>query len=130
MDFTVHPSPQKKQLWVGSFILHGCLVSPKLFLKNNSIVIPPVTIAEVMQVISSLKNSSTGWDEFPALAAKQSLDSHIEPLTCLINRYFREGIFPTELKLAKKFCQKIYFLCKNNSIAKNISMCIVKLHQQ
>ena len=68
---------------------------------NNSIVIPPVTIAEVTQVISSLKNSSAGWDEIPALVAKQSLDSYIEPLTCLINRCFREGIFPTELKLAR-----------------------------
>ena len=46
---------------------------------NNSIVIPPVTIAKVSQVISSLKNSSAGWDEIPALVAKQSQDSYIEP---------------------------------------------------
>ena len=68
---------------------------------NNSIVIPPVTIAEVSQVISSLKNSSAGWDEIPALVAKQSHDSYIEPLTCLINRCFHDGIFPTDLKLAR-----------------------------
>ena len=68
---------------------------------NNSIVIPPVTIAEVTQVISSLKNSSACWDEIPALVAKQSLDSYIEPLICLINRCFREGIFPTKLKLTR-----------------------------
>ena len=68
---------------------------------NNSIVIPPVTIAEVTQVISSLKNSSSGWDVIPALVAKQSHDSYIEPLTCLISRYFHDGIFPTELKLTR-----------------------------
>ena len=49
----------------------------------------------------SMKNSSAGWDEFPALVAKQSIDSYIEPLTCLINRSFKDGIFPNELKLAR-----------------------------
>ena len=68
---------------------------------NNSIVIPPVTLAEVRQTILSLKNSSAVWDEFPALVAKQSIESYIEPLNCFINRLFTEGIFPTELKLAK-----------------------------
>ena len=49
----------------------------------------------------SMKNSSAGWDDFPALVAKQSIDSYIEPLTCLINRSFKDGIFPSELKLAR-----------------------------
>ena len=53
---------------------------------TNSIVIPPVTIAEVRQTILSMKNSSAGWDDSPARVAKQSVDSYIEPLTCLINR--------------------------------------------
>ena len=53
---------------------------------NNSIVIPPVTIL-------SLKNSSPGWDDLPALVAKQSIDSYIEPLTCLINRSFSGAFF-------------------------------------
>ena len=30
---------------------------------NNSIVIPPVTIAEVKQTILSMKNSSAVWDD-------------------------------------------------------------------
>ena len=34
---------------------------------NNSIVIPPVTMAEFRQTILSLKNSSAGWDDLPAL---------------------------------------------------------------
>ena len=40
---------------------------------------------KVRQTILSLKNSSAGWDDFPALVAKQSIESYIEPLTCLIN---------------------------------------------
>ena len=51
--------------------------------------------------ILSLKNSSAGWDDFPALVAKQSIECYIESLTCLIDRSFTEGIFPTELKLAR-----------------------------
>ena len=68
---------------------------------NNSIVIPPVTMAEVRQTILSLKNSSAGFDDLPAVVAKQSIDSYIEPLTCLINRSFSDGIFPDELKLTR-----------------------------
>ena len=55
---------------------------------NNSIVIFPVTIAEVSQGISSLENSSAGWDEIPALVAKQSHDSYIEPLVWLFSSFF------------------------------------------
>ena len=66
---------------------------------NNSIVISPITIAEVRQTILSFNNSSRGWDDFPAIVAKQSID--IEPLTCLLNRSFTDEIFPNELKLAR-----------------------------
>ena len=34
---------------------------------NNSVVIPPFTLAEVRQTILSSKKSSAGWDDFPAL---------------------------------------------------------------
>ena len=34
------------------------------------------------------------------VVAKKSIDSYIEPLTCLIHRSFSDGIFPDELKLA------------------------------
>ena len=77
--------------------------NPMSYIKNcnNSIVIPPVTMIEVRQTILALKNSSAGWDDLPALVAKQSIDSYIEPLMCLINRSFSDGIFPNELKLAR-----------------------------
>ena len=77
--------------------------NPMSYINNcsNSIVLPPVTLAEVRQTVMSMKNSSADWDDFPALVAKQSIDSYIEPLTCLINRSFKDGIFPSELKLAR-----------------------------
>ena len=58
--------------------------NPMPYINNcsNSIVLPPVTLAEVRQTVMSMKNSSAGLDEFPALVAKQSIDSYIEPLTC------------------------------------------------
>ena len=63
--------------------------------------LPAVTLAEVRQTVMSINNSSAGWDDFPALVAKQSIDRYIEPLTCLINRSFKDGIFPSELRLAR-----------------------------
>ena len=50
----------------------------------NSIVILSVTIPEVRQTILSLKNSSAVWVDFPALVAKQSIESYIVPLTFYI----------------------------------------------
>ena len=67
----------------------------------NSIVIPHVTMAEVSQTMLSFKNSRAGWDDFPVPVAKQSIEINIKPLTCLINRSFLEGIFPTEFKVAR-----------------------------
>ena len=57
-------------------------------------------MADVSQTFLSLKNSSDGWDHLPAVVAKQSIDSYVEPLTC-INRSFSDGIFPNESKLER-----------------------------
>ena len=53
------------------------------------------------EIIKSLKNSSAGYDNIPALIAKQCIQHYIKPLTYLINSSFECGIFPNELKLAK-----------------------------
>ena len=37
----------------------------------------------------------------PTCVAKKCVDCFIKPLTYIINASFREGIFPTELKLAR-----------------------------
>ena len=56
---------------------------------------------EVVNVINSLNNSSPGWDGIPSRLTTIVLNSYIKPLTLLINKSFRDGIFPDELKLAK-----------------------------
>ena len=56
---------------------------------------------DVKNTILSLKNSSPGYDEFPAFIAKQCIDNYVVPLTYVINMSLMEGIFPSELKLAK-----------------------------
>ena len=68
-------------------------------------------IAEVRQTILSMKNSSAGWDDFPARVAKQSIDSYIEPLTCLINRSFADGIFLDSCPFDKCFISIYFVLC-------------------
>ena len=77
--------------------------NPLSFVENvpNSIVIEDVSEQEVSDIIKSLNNSSAGWDQFPTSIAKQCFKNFIKPLTALINRSFREGIFTTELKRAK-----------------------------
>ena len=56
---------------------------------------------DVKNTIISLKNSSPGCDEFPAFIAKQWIDNYVVPLTYVINMSLMEGIFSSELKLAK-----------------------------
>ena len=56
---------------------------------------------DVTFVIDSLNNSSPGWDNIPALIAKQVYHCYIKPLVFLINQSFIDGVFPDELKLTK-----------------------------
>ena len=56
---------------------------------------------EVKHIISSLRNSSPGWDQIPTFVAQQCVDSYVVPLTYIINKSFSDGIFPSELKLAR-----------------------------
>ena len=50
---------------------------------NNSIVISNITCHKVYQVICSLKNSSTGWDDFPTFVLKKCSGSLLQSLTHL-----------------------------------------------
>ena len=52
---------------------------------------------DVQTIVVSLKNSSPGFDEFPASVAKQCIPNYIAPLTYLINLFITLGVFPTEL---------------------------------
>ena len=80
-----------------------CSVDPISYVDTtiNSIVISYVSYMDVKNTILTLKNSSPGYDEFPAFIAKQCIDNYVVPLTYVINMSLMEGIFPSELKLAK-----------------------------
>ena len=67
----------------------------------NSISIPEFTESDILAVISSLKNSSAGYDDIPSSLIKKIRDEVAKPLTILINNSIRTGIFPSELKIAK-----------------------------
>ena len=78
-------------------------VNPLSYVNNvvNSIVIPTITTLEVKNIISSTKNSCPGWDDFPATIAKKCMEYYINPLTHIIDNSIKEGVFPSELKLAR-----------------------------
>ena len=56
---------------------------------------PELSENEVKTVILDLKNSAAGWDNFPTFVAKNVLMAKI------INKSISQGIFPSELKLAR-----------------------------
>ena len=78
-------------------------VSPLSYVHSvvNSIVISTITTLEVMNINLSTKNSSPGWDDIPACVTKKCIDHYIEPLTHIINNSIQEGVFTSELKLAR-----------------------------
>ena len=80
-----------------------CSVDPISYVDTtiNSIVISYISYMDVKNTILSLKNSSLGYDEFTAFIAKQCIDNYVVPLTYVFNMSLMEGIFPSELKLAK-----------------------------
>ena len=81
----------------------SCSVNPLSYIinVNNSIVVPFVVQNEIRCIISDMKNSSPGWDEIPPQYAKLFVNFYIEPLTYIINLSLMEGVFPSELKVAK-----------------------------
>ena len=78
-------------------------VNPLSYVNNvvNSIVILTITTLEVRNIISSTKNSSPGWDDIPTTISKKCIEYYINPLTHIINNSIKEGMFPSELKLAR-----------------------------
>ena len=78
-------------------------VNPLSYVTNNvnSIVILDVTCDQVRNVISSLNNSSAGYDELPPFVAKSCVDGFIEPIIYMVNESLKSGICPSELKLQR-----------------------------
>ena len=80
-----------------------CNVNPLFYVNsvNDSVVVQHVSVAQVRNVITSLKDSNPGWDHLSPFVMKQCVDTYVEPITVLINNSFYHGIFPGELKLAR-----------------------------
>ena len=55
----------------------------------------------MINVILLFKNRCADWDDIPAYVMKRCNNVYIDPLTHIIDKSFKEGVFPSELKLAK-----------------------------
>lgn len=68
---------------------------------GNSFYMFDVSHEEVLKTVKSLKSKqSCGYDEIPMKVLKLSIEVILSPLCFIINRSFREGIFPDLLKIA------------------------------
>lgn len=74
----------------------------------------PTNKNEVIKIMKSLDTKlSCGLDEVPSKVIKYCAEQLAEPLTCVINKSFEQGIFPTALKHSK-----IYPKHKKGSLTK------------
>ena len=80
-----------------------CNVKPLPYVEANpnSMVIPYLSVGDIINVISSLNNSSAGYDEIPASIPKKCIDEYITPITYIVSLLIGEETFHSELKLAK-----------------------------
>ena len=67
----------------------------------ESMVITPVVEEEVCFIIKSLKDGSAGWYAISARVVKATHCSFIVPLTHIMNMSLLDGVFPSELKIAR-----------------------------
>ena len=63
--------------------------------------VSPTDGTEVSNIISSLKEASSGYDDVTKNIVKVSYEDYIQPLTHVINLSLVNGIVPQELKIAK-----------------------------
>ena len=68
---------------------------------HNSMFLVPTDVTEIENIITLLNNSTPGYDDISAKVIKSSSYTFIEPLVHILNLSLSEGIFPTELKVAK-----------------------------
>ena len=79
------------------------IIDPLKYIANNVHSINTIEITEdkIMNIISAMKNSAAGFDELPAFIMKQCSKFYIKPLCHVLSLSIRQGVFPSELKLAK-----------------------------
>ena len=66
----------------------------------QTIFIEPVTAAELIKIVHSLKNGAPGYDGVPSQILKETINTIINPLCFLCNHSLEQGVFSSELKLA------------------------------
>ena len=77
---------------------------PMTYMDNRvleSMVIAPVVEEEVRSIIKSLKDSSAGWDAISSRVVKATYSCFLTPLTHVVNVSLLNGVFPSELKIAR-----------------------------
>ena len=78
-------------------------IFPRNFMGDRvlqTIFMEPVTAAELIKIVHSLKNGAPGYDGVPSQILKDTINTIIEPLCFLCNHSLEQGVFPSELKLA------------------------------
>ena len=68
---------------------------------DETLYLNPVTEDELKKLICNIKKSGSGWDNIGGNVIKQTHVSFITPLTHVFNLSISQGIFPSELKVAK-----------------------------
>ena len=68
---------------------------------RDSIFLEPTDDAEVSTLISSLKDSSPGWDEISSRVCRSSVATFVKPFTHVLNLSLSQGVVPQELKIAR-----------------------------
>ena len=78
-------------------------IDPLKYITNNvhSINTIEITDDKISNIISTMKNSASGFDELPAFIMKQCSKLYVKPLCHVLLLSIRQGVFPNELKLAK-----------------------------
>ena len=77
--------------------------NPLSFMGNKieqSIFLEPVAQNEINQIIISLNDNASGYDDISAMLLKISSPFISQPLAYICNSSLQEGIFPDELKIA------------------------------
>jgi len=68
----------------------------------NSFVLFPTDAAEIIKIVSELKNkTSFGYDNIPVNIMKSTVNYIADPITTIINSSMNTGVFPDALKIAK-----------------------------
>lgn len=84
-------------------ILHATNVN-RIQTLNNKLHFHPATHVEVIKAIDSLKpKTSSGIDDISAKLIKKCKEELVSPLTNVINKSLKQGIFPTQLKTSKVY---------------------------